>query len=499
MPIPSGTVAPPVGTIAYSAIGAAASHSDSITVPLAGAVGDLAVLVVVSGDAAVSVPTTPGGWVRATSAWAGTGFGPDVGIRRLTWFVKTLDGAETAPETAIPAGSPGSHIWGRVVALSRTGGQAWRWAVASAWDTMSGTGYSATSATALTWATDDFAVLAWAISTSAASLSGHTLTASGMTHGGVTERADEAVAAGYTARAAIATAGITGGSAAAAPTIGAVLSTAATGVAGVLRVRVTGAQITAVVQGTIAPRVLISVTGMLGVDIESATLYRVVDGVRTEIRAAVDVDVTGTDALLRVDAEQPYGKEITYLAELDDVNGVIWEIASAPLTVALPGTPHILTDAITGLAAPVVVEARTERKRSRSSATFHVGRRLVVVGKPRAARTETLMLHTETEAAQSALNELLDTATEGVFLLRQAGHLPNFDGHLAYIEDTEDPHWYSPWDTWSMAVAQADPWPMDLEAAGTTLQDIADEYPTLQDIADAQPTLLALAQADLGD
>ena len=112
-------------TISYGASGALAQHTDTVTPALPGstAVGQLAVLQVVSAHPNLNVPSTPSGWTLVGSFTGGGGtFGLNTGPRRLTFFVRELAGGDTAPTTAIPSGSSGSLIGARIFTLSRTAG-----------------------------------------------------------------------------------------------------------------------------------------------------------------------------------------------------------------------------------------------------------------------------------------------------------------------------------------------------------------------------------------
>jgi hypothetical protein len=146
----------------------------------------------------------------------------------------------------------------------------------------------------------------------------------------------------------------------------------------------------------------------------------------------------------------------------------------------------------------VKIEAPLELKRDRDAASFNVGGRIIVVGRPRSAPSSTITVRTETDEDGDALNDVLDNATEGVILVRKQNSLSRLDGSYALLSDNEAPTWYDEFRWFSLDVVKADDWPDVMEAAGFTLQDIANNFSTLADIAAAFPTLLAIALYDFG-
>ncbi|CBG73144.1 hypothetical protein SCAB_61231 [Streptomyces scabiei 87.22] len=486
--------------ISFIGIGALSNHADTITpaYPAGATAGRLAVLQVVSAHTDESIPTTPSGWNLAGTFSGGGGvFGAAAGPRRVTFFTRVLVGSDAAPSTRIPSGSTGSLVCGRILVLDRSAGTGWRWAVTFGEDTSSGTGFSAAASTALTWAAGDFAVLGYGVSVSTASATAEAVAATGITFGTVTERADDAVTDGHDARLITATGAVSSGSGTQSPTVTATLAAAAVGVAGVLRVREATAAIAAVAQTAFPPRNLASVTGMLAENIVAATIYRVIGASRVAVRAAEAVDVTGQTALLRVDAEQPFGVAVSYMAELEDVNGNVWTVESVgTITSTVDG--DVISDAIRGLGATVVVASWPDKKRDRDATQFNVGGRIVVVSRPRSSASATVLVRTETEEQGDALNEVLGSATEGIILIRARTSIPGVDGHVAALSDTEDRNWYDPVRRWSLDIVETEAWPTILEAAGFTLQDVADNYTSLADLAADNATLLALALKDFG-
>lgn len=476
---------------------ATAAASVSPTYPSTPTVGQLGVLQVVSGTSTDSTPTTPSGWTLVDSFSGGGGsFGSGSGPRRLTLFVRVMAGGDAVPTVTVPSGT-GSVVTATVTLLSRSGGTGWRWASAFAEDASSGTGFSAVAAAALTWAVGDFAYLGYALPLSTVTLSAQALAASGETYGTVTSRFTTAAATGNGARTAAATTSVSTGAGTAAPTVSATLSAANTGVAGVLRIRQATAALAATAQTVFPPRTLVAATGMKAEDIVEATFYRQQGTDLTAVRAASGIDVTGTDALLRVDAEMPFGVPVSYVAQLTDVNGLVWQVTSSgTITSTVPG--DVISDAVNGIGATVELQAPLDKQRDRNATTFNVGGRMVAVSRRRSGASSTVTLRTLTDADGDALDQVLQGATEGVVMIRKQTSLSRLDGYFAVLSDNERPHWYDEVRWWDLTTIQAESWPDVLEAAGFTLADIAANFNTLADLSAAFPTLLAIALNDFG-
>jgi hypothetical protein len=485
-------------TISFGTTGTQSTHTDTVTPTIVGSAGNLAVLQVVSGHPLDSVPSTPSGWTLVGSASGGGGsFGASAGPRRLTYFARVLLGGDANPTAAIPSGSSGSVIAGRIVSLSKTAGTGWRWAASFGDDQTSGTGFSATGSTALTWKANDFALIGYGVASNADSYTVEALTAAGITFGTVTERADAAVATGNGTTVALASCTVSSGTATVAPTVTATLASASIGIAGVMRIREASSDIAVSAQSVFPPRNLVSATGLTGDDIVTASLYRQTGADLTAVRAASGIDVTGQGSLLRVDAEQPLGVSLTYSAVLTDLYGNQWTVTAAPITSTV--SSDVISDAVRGIGAAVKIESPLGWKRDRAATTFNINGRIVVVGRPRSAPSATITVRTETDEDGDTLNEVLNSATEGTILLRKQTSLDRLDGTYALLDDQEDPNWYDTYRWFQLNVVKSDDWPDAMEAAGFTLQDIADNFTTLQDIASFFPgTLLDIAQYDFG-
>ncbi len=487
-------------TISYVNSGGTASAATSITptYPVTTTADQLGVLQVVSAHPNDNVPSTPSGWTLAGSFSGGGGtFGSGTGIRRLTWFVRVMQGGDAQPTTAIPSGTGGA-IAGNISLFGRTAGTGWRWAASFGQDSTSHAALSAPCTTTLTWTPGDMVWLGYALPLSTATFSAQAVAASGVTFGTVAgNRYTTAVATGNGLRTAAASVAVSSGTATATPTVSATLSAATTGAAGVLRIREASSDVNATAQSAFPPRNLVSATGLTGDDVVTATLYRQVGTGLTAVRAASNIDVTGQSSLLRVDAEQPLGVSLNYAAVLTDLYGQQWTVYSGPITSTV--VSDVISDAIRGVGAAVKIEAPLGWKRDRDSTSFNINGRIVVQGRPRSAPSGTITVRTETDDDGDALNELLDNATEGTILLRKQTSLTRLDGTYALIDDQEDPNWWDEFRWFQLNVVKSDDWPDVMEAAGFTLQDIANNFSTLQDIANFfTGTLLDIAQFDFG-
>lgn len=253
------------------------------------------------------------------------------------------------------------------------------------------------------------------------------------------------------------------------------------------------AAITVAEQPTWPARVLVSVTGLtLG---DSVSVYRVVGGVRTLLRAGETTSVTDTSFLV-LDAELPFGVPVTYVAV---VNGAITYTSSED-TYELVGGKVAITDAIAGLSAEVVIQEWTSRTYDRRNTAFRIGRRNVVVSGALGQFTSSLTLLTETTSSLENLLDVLAEATGATVQIRQPGGYDRIDSHV--VVTRVEPTRYDEADGTDdralilLDVVETDPWSYQLIAAGYTLQDIADAYSTLTltDLSNDYATLLALSQ-----
>lgn len=233
--------------VGFAQIGSFVSSAPSVTLafPTTPIPYRIAVAVVDSGHPTFgTIPTciTPG-WQFVDSFEGGGGvYGADAGPRRISFWIRALQGddSDVEPTFTIPAGTD-SRVGGVIVNLTFSVGQeVVRYDAAFGEDTSSGTAFSAVSLQNIAWSgnTGDLVLLAYAVATDAATWSAEAIAATGITFGTITERGDSQSTFGADVSRAIATGAPTaGGPSAEEPTISGTLSSASTGVAGVLLVR----------------------------------------------------------------------------------------------------------------------------------------------------------------------------------------------------------------------------------------------------------------------
>lgn len=263
-----------------------------------------------------------------------------------------------------------------------------------------------------------------------------------------------------------------------------------------------GPQVTLNVQDVYPPRVQIVVTALTVGD--SISIFRQVAGVRTLVRGST-VDSVSDTAYVIVDAELPFGVPVSYVAVVEGTA----EYVTAETTYDLPGGKVVLSDAITGAAAEVVIQAIGDQTETRDSTRMRVaGKNIVVTGPPGQAEG-TYVLYTETWSAFENLLHLLRSSTSATVQIREPGLSvlsgQPYEGVDAYLvvdtwswarfsQDGSDPRRMT-----TIQFAETDGWPSTLRAQGFTLQDLADFYGsgTLADLGGDYDTFLDLAQADL--
>lgn len=254
--------------------------------------------------------------------------------------------------------------------------------------------------------------------------------------------------------------------------------------------------LTLVVQNVYPSRVLLTVTELVAGNV--VTLTRRVAGstIRVPVRGADGVEAT-TDALVRADAEAPYGVLLTYTLTVDGE-----DLEEETVTLTLAGGKVALSDAISGAAAETVILSWSDKRRERSASVFSVGGRNIVVSGQRGGFSGSIELFVETDDSKHQVLDLLQSATSGIVQIRQAGPYDGVDAYLAVLADTES-RWSQdgsdPRRIIALDVVETERWAPGLESSTFTLQDLADAYTglTLADLAGDYATLLDLAVADL--
>ena len=265
--------------------------------------------------------------------------------------------------------------------------------------------------------------------------------------------------------------------------------------------RYTGSTLTLVEQSSVYPaRVQITLRN-LAVD-ELITVSRSAAGstVRTAVRGANEI-IPGTSTLILIDAEQPFGVELTYwLTTGAAVDEAQVDVASANITVQLAGGKVALSDAITGVSAEVVVLSWPSKRRTRPSSVFPVAGRNIVVTGTRGGFESTIEFFTETTLASDAIDELLQSATAGIVQIRQAGPYDDVDSY--FVVQSDDKQRYSQDGSderriWAFDVIETAAWAPTAGTLTFDLDDVNAAYPgTLIDLNVAFGNLLALAQGD---
>lgn len=264
--------------------------------------------------------------------------------------------------------------------------------------------------------------------------------------------------------------------------------------------------ITVIDQDVYPPRAQITVQGLEPGD--QLQVYREVESVRTLVRGGT-VDDVDSFAYVLTDAELPFGVPVRWVAVVNDDAGT----PTAPFTYTLPGGKVVISDAIRGLAAEVIVASWPEWSYSADATLFSVQdsdddrarprvRNVVVTSGLSTQHTATIELFVDTDTAARQVRAVVQGATQGIVQIRQPGGYADTDAYLSvlgvrmrrYSGDGSDPR-----RLFVLEVAQVDAWASAFTATGWTLQDLADVYDglTLADVAADHETLLDLAQADL--
>lgn len=249
------------------------------------------------------------------------------------------------------------------------------------------------------------------------------------------------------------------------------------------------------VQDTYPDRVLLSATNVVPGQV--VTISRRVAGsaVRTAVRGANGVSMS-SDTLVKVDAEEPFGIELTYFLTVDGV-----DLDSEIVTLALDKVA--LSDAISGDAAEVVILSWPNKKRERNSSVYSVAGRNIVVAGQRGGFSGTLEIFVETDDAKNNLLDLLDNATSGVIQIRsdRSQTSDGVDCYVAVLVDDEG--------RWSqdgsderrviaLDVVETTPWGPTLESSTFTYADVAAHY-TGETYADWAADYASYLAAALGD
>lgn len=265
--------------------------------------------------------------------------------------------------------------------------------------------------------------------------------------------------------------------------------------------------ITPTLQDTWPPRVTLAVTGLTVSD--QVVVYRVAGGHRTAVRGTLDLYgdpvQASTTSLVVTDAELPFGIPVSWVANVNSADAA----TTSSTSYTLAGGRVALTDAITALAAEVMVGNWPTRRRERQSSVFALttpaGASVTqVVSGPVGQFSSQVELVTTTDTAAATLEALLEACTGGVVQLRVPDEslYPRTSCYvvvLAWEEGRWSQDGSDPKRKWVLDVVEVPGWAPGLEAQNWTLADLAAAYPgTLADLAADFATLLDLAVADIG-
>lgn len=253
------------------------------------------------------------------------------------------------------------------------------------------------------------------------------------------------------------------------------------------------AQITATVQNTFPPRVLVTVSDLaIGDDV---VINRWVDGVGTPIRSGTTTSTT--TAVVVVDAEAPFNDSIYYEAVINELS-----YTTSPLTLTLPGGKNVLTDPTLNLVAEVVIQDWPEKRRERRNTTFRVGARNIVVSGPLGQAETQAVLYTETDSSAQTLVGVLEDATGGVVQIREGSGASGIDGYYAVTAVTEQRYLTDVGADerrlWTVELTETDPWAPELVSVGYTYQQAQDFYVDVP-YSSVQPAYATYLDAEKAD
>lgn len=406
-------------TFAYVGAGNNVTNATTVSpsLPAVAEPGHVLVAVVESGHpTAATEPTVPSGWRLAgtTVGTSGT-YGVDTGPRRVSIYLRLMQDGDTAPTFSITSGT-NSRIGAHITAWSFGAGESVQWAAGFGQDTTSGTGFSATTSTALPLAVDDVVFAAYIANTDAVTWSGQTLTAAGVTFGAVTEMSDAQSIVGADVSRSTARSAITSGTATAAVTMAATMSGGATGVAAALRLRDTAAEGTsaaaaATYDETLA-RVRITATGF-DAQADVARVERSTDAVNwTTVRGATASPVSGGALLLTVDDYEFIDEAVTFyrVTGYDSASGIPTDITTTEITPSLSGVwlkstsrPFLNTEVDVRFKTPMTIT-----RPSRTGVFDVIGRsNPIAVSDVRKSQQWPMYVRTETYAEAEAVDLIL--------------------------------------------------------------------------------------------
>jgi hypothetical protein len=305
-------------TVAYGTVGTVptttgtGTGTTSVTpgAPASLADGDYEIIIVQNKPDTVT-PTTPTDWTLIGTVAGGSGAsGNSTGASRVTMFGREKTAAWSAqPAITVTSGTSALAI---AVRLTKTLGF-WVDPVAtSGADSTNGTGFSVTMAANPGITSGDFLFVYGGVGDDGSAWSAETITATGLTVGTVTERAEPKTTQGGDVGGALWTASPTAGTASAAPVVGATLSTSQSGPAILVRLRDTN---TAPAQ-TVTPTAVASGETFPTPSGGNPRVAMVVDDLVGPNEAVGQPNANANDIIMR-DILVADGMTVTYLSEAD--------------------------------------------------------------------------------------------------------------------------------------------------------------------------------------
>lgn len=219
----------------WGAVGTAGSGTTSCTpaypTGITAATSKLFCAVTGRSNTANTVPTMPAGWTRIGGLEDGTGtWAVDTGPRRVNFFQKDVtDGTETGTVTVSLSGTTANTLRASIFRIEVPSGYLVDVALGTGADTSNDTSYSAASSTSLDLDADRLLVLATAQNLDTGTATSRAVSASGITFGTLTNRADTAVTNGNDHRHIVNSVPVSSGSGTVAPTFSYTVSAAASG------------------------------------------------------------------------------------------------------------------------------------------------------------------------------------------------------------------------------------------------------------------------------
>jgi hypothetical protein len=246
-----GYVAVPVGAgnaeafsqPTWGAVGTAASGTTSCTpaypTGISAATSHLFCFVTGRSNTASTAPTMPAGWTSVGSLEGGTGtWGVDTGTRRVHVFRKdTTVGDETGTVTVSLSGTTANTLRASIHRFEVPSGYLCELEFVSGEDTSNDTSYSATASADATFDSDRLLVTVTAQNIDTGTATSRAVSASGITFGALTNRADTAVTNGNDHRHIVNTIPVSSGSGTVAPTYSYTISDSGSGPTGFMVLR----------------------------------------------------------------------------------------------------------------------------------------------------------------------------------------------------------------------------------------------------------------------